>query len=941
MKKIRFLHALAAAALLFASCVSSPVQGAAGTGTSGGQLPADPGIRSGKLDNGMNWFVAKNSEPGNRLFLRLVVKAGSSLEDNDQRGIAHLVEHMCFNGTEHFAKDSLVDYFESIGMKFGPEVNAYTSFDETVYELEIPADDPVILEKSLLVLHDWASSVSFDQAELDKERGVVIEEWRLGRGASGRVEDKEVPFLLNGSRYGERQPIGDPEIVKTVSRQRVLDFYKKWYRPDLMSVVIVGDADPVMLSRRIETVMGAIPAAAKEEARPAWNVTPQKDPSALVIRDPEIQYTTVQLMEQYPSEKVSTVAALRAELVRNISYGVFNARLAEKIHEADPVLLAGRVGIRRLVDPTYFNYTGMVPVTGKFDAALDQTLEELARFEKYGVTDAELDRAKVDILDSVKQMWLDREKRHSANYIDGIVQSILYGETALSIQDEYDLYNKIIPTITAKEVGTAIGKWYSGSGKLLLVTAPSNASDVPEEKALLAEWQNWKPKTELAAYAEHGLDRPLFAGAPVPGKIVKEEKIAASGIRQWMLSNGVRVIVQPTAFKANEVLFTAWSKGGSSLSDEKNYPSAAVATSYARMSGLNGFSATDLQKKLSGKTVSAGPWIDESWDGLYGSSSAQDLETLLQLVNLEFTAPSFTDEGWKTLSGQLHTVSESRANDPDQMFDDLTVKLLYGDSVRRSNLTPALVARMDRAKSEAAYRARFADAGDFTFAFVGSIDEAKLRAFVETYLASLPSSGKVEEAADVSIPFPSGLHEDSLNMGIEQKARVMIAFGGTPKIAAGDLELFDMMCSVLEIKLRETIREDMSGSYGVQVQGTIVNYPAPHYEIRIEFGCDPARVDELSKAALEQVKWMQADPVDEKYVTKMRETFKRSQEERLKNNEFWLREIAARSMTGRSLDGITATDVVLAQITGERFRDMARAYFRTDNYVRATLLPKK
>jgi zinc protease len=359
------------------------------------------------------------------------------------------------------------------------------------------------------------------------------------------------------------------------------------------------------------------------------------------------------------------------------------------------------------------------------------------------------------------------------------------------------------------------------------------------------------------------------------------------------------------------------------------------------MSGLNGFSATDLQKKLSGKTVSAGPWIDESWEGLYGSSSAQDLETLLQLVNLDFTAPSFSDDGWKTLSGQLKTVAESRANNPDEMFADLTSKLLYGGNVRRSNLTPELVAQMDRAKAESAYRARFADAGDFTFAFVGSFDEPKLKSFVEAYIASLPSKGKSEKASDVSVPFPAGLRDESINRGIEQKARVMIAFGGTPKIASGDLELFDMMCTVLDIKLRETIREDMSGSYGVQVQGSLVNYPAPHYEIRIEFGCDPARVDELSKAALDQVKWMQGSPVDEKYVTKMRETFKRSQEEGLKNNEFWLREISSRSMTGRSLDGITDTDSVLAQITGERFRDMARAYFSADNYVRATLLPKK
>lgn len=936
MRKNKFIAVLLAAAFLLSACASL-----SRSGSSGESLPSDPNIVSGTLENGMTWFVAKNSEPRNRLYLRLAVRAGAVLEDDDQKGVAHFVEHMAFNGTENFAKNELIDYFESIGMSFGPEVNAYTGFDETVYMLEIPADDPAILEKSLLVLHDWASAISFEQAELDKERGVVVEEWRLGRGAQGRILDKEIPFLFDGSRYASRLPIGDPEIVKTVSRARVTDFYNKWYRTDLMSVVVVGDADPALLSEKIAKAMGSIPAAEKKAKREYWPVQAQKDAGLLVIRDPEIQYTTVQLMEQYPSTGFATTADLRRQLVQNIAFSVFNSRLSEKTLVADPLMLGAMSGLQRMVRPTVFTYTGMVPSNGNFEPALSQLLEELERFEKFGITDAELERAKSSMLDGIKQVWIDREKFPSASYIGGITESVLYGETSLSLQDQYDLYNRIVPEISAKEVSGSIGEWYTGRGKLLLVTAPESASDIPGDAALKSLWQDWKPSAELAAYTETGLDRPLFAASGERGKIVKEEKLSSSGIRQWTLSNGARVVVYPTSYKANEIRFTAWSKGGTSLASDADYPSAAVATSYAQMSGLNGFSAIDLQKKLSGKTVEMGVWLDEAWEGLYGSSSVADLETMFQLINLEFTAPEFSNDAWESLYAQLETVSDSRKNDPGEMFADLKVKLLYGDNIRRSNLTPALVSGMVADRAEAAYRARFADAGDFTFAFVGSFDEAKLRDFAETYLAVLPSSGKAEDARKSGIAFPEGLVEDTLSMGIDPKARVFVAFGGASEISDEDFELYDMACSLLDIRLREVIREDMSGSYGVQVYGSLVNYPESRFETRIEFGCDPARVEELSRVVFDQVEWMKSAPIDEKYVTKLRENFRRSQEEGLEDNGYWLGQIQGRMMSSRDLDAIAATDAVLSRVTGENLQKTAQKYFAGGNCVRAFLLPKK
>jgi len=945
MKKLRvfaiFLLAAALAAV-FTACRTAPVAGGI-TGLT--PLVRNAAVTGGTLSNGMNWLVMKNTEPENRIYLRLAVKAGAILEDDDQKGIAHLVEHMAFNGTEHFAKNDLVDYFESIGMSFGPEINAYTGFDETVYMLEIPANEPAILEQSLLVMRDWAAGISFDPVELDKERGVVLEEWRLGRGASGRVQDRQIPFLLNGSRYAERLPIGDPEIIKHISRERVVDFYRQWYRPELMSIILVGDADPAVLQKAIESSLGTIPPSASKQKRPEYPSRAQKKPGILVIRDPEISYTTIQLMEQVRSSNARTAADLRRQIASDMAFSIFNNRLAEKTLAANPQMLAVRAGMQQVAKPGTFSFLGMVPSEGNFMQAFKELLSELARIEVHGVTAAELEREKSSALDSITQAWLERDKLNSAGYAGGLVQSELYGDVMISVQDRYDLYRSIVPQITLAELQTEIDRWYTGRGKLLLVTASEKAADIPSDAELLALWQDWKPETALAAYTENNLDRPLY-DLPLnertgSGKIQKEETVSQNGIKQWTLSNGARVLVYPTAFKANDVLFSAYSKGGSSLESDASFPSAAVATSYAQMSGLNGFSAVELQKKLAGKTVSAGTWLDENWEGLYGSSSTADMETLFQLVNLSFTRPYFSADAYDALMSQLKTVSRSRLNEPDEVFADFKTHLLYGKEIRRANLSEAFVSAVKADAAEAAYRARFADAGDFTFVFAGSLDEAKLKQYVETYIAGLPSSGTKEEAKPLGITFPSGIREDTLKLGIDRKSRVFLSFGGKTTAGERESELFDALASLLQIRLREVIREDMSGSYGVRVSGNLVTYPETYFETSIEFGCEPGREESLARAVLEQIEWLEAAPVPETYLTKLRENWRSDQEEGLRNNRFWLNRIVNFSMEGRALDGISATAEVPALLTGERMQELAKKYFDTGNYVKAYLMPKE
>lgn len=916
---------------------------------SGSALAPDPSILSGTLSNGIAWRVARNSEPANRIFLRLVVKAGSVLEDDDQKGVAHLIEHMAFNGTEHFAANELVDYFESIGMTFGPEVNAYTGFDETVYMLEIPADDPAALDKALLVLRDWACAITFAPDELAKERGVVVEEWRLGRGAQGRVQDREIPFLFKGSRYASRLPIGDPEIVKTVPPARVLDFYRAWYRPELMTVVLVGDADPAVLSAAVERSLASIAPSAKAVKRPEYPAETRKQSDALVIRDPELTYSSFQFLEQGNAVRVKTVADFRSRLVEGIAVSILNKRLDEKTLASDPVLLGAQAGYQRIIRPSRFSYLGIVPVKDRFSDAFNQSMEELARARVHGVTEAELAREKKSVLDDIEQAWLDRDKVNSSTRAGAIVQSVLSGDPALSLDARHDLYGALVPAITVKDVNAVLKGLLAGKGSMLVATAPETASDIPDSGALLALWKGWKPRSALSPYSENGLDRPLFSGASdnaggaadARGAVVSDRPLGTKGVREWTLSNGARVVWLKTDFKANEILFNAVSNGGTSLVSDADFPSASQAVSYAELSGLNGFTSTELQKKLAGVSASVDSWVQDTREGLSGQSSVSDLETLFQLVNLKFTRQTFTGDAWKSLITQLETLAASRGSSPEEMFSDLKTRLLYGDSVRYAPVSQELIARMDARVAENSFHARFADAADFTFVFVGSIDGAKLRDYAERYIATLPSTPRREEARDERVPFPKGIRSDTLKKGLDPQSSVFLAFGGKPEIGPYEYELFGQLLQLLDIRFREVVREKMSGSYGVNAGGYVTAYPVPAWELMIDFGCEPGREDALAKAILEEIAKLSSAPVPEVYIAKLREGVRRNQETGLKNNGFWVTRIAQEILRGRDLDEIADTEGFVQAITGESMRAMVAKYLPTDNYVKAVLQPEE
>jgi zinc protease len=908
-------------------------------------LESNPAIVEGVLDNGISYRILQNHRPENRILLRLVVRAGSVLEDEDQRGIAHLVEHMAFKGSAHFGPRELISYFESIGMSFGPDVNAYTSFNETVYMLEVPGDNPAMLDTALTVFQDYACALTFDPVELDKERGVVIEEWRLGRGVRGRTQDKVSPFLFNDSRYARRIPIGDPDIIRTIPRERVVDFYKKWYRPELMTVILAGDADPAYLEQKVAAFLGAVPGSEQPPRLPDYPLEPPANQDVLILADPESPYTVAQVYSLFPGEPLKTRGDFQSRLTREIAGAILTERLQEKAQAAEAPFLDADAAFYRLLRPLSAFSTAFIPKDGRFQEAFRGVLDELDRFRQFGATESELVRQKDDILADARDAWQNRDKTESAALMGKLINGTLNETPVLAPDKEYELTQQVVKAITVKEVNAAIAGYFSGRGTRLIVTAPESVRDIPGPEDLRALWLGYHSASPLLPPDTNDDHRPLFDGNPQPGEIVSQRTLADDPpIWEFTLSNGSKVVLCQTDFKADTFQFDAVSRGGLSLLADQDYPSALEAPEYLELSGLNGFTASEVSRLLAGKNLSMYPRMTETNAGLRGSAPATEIETFFQLINLYFTAPYFSAPGWERLLANYRMNLEARKNEPSAVFIDQVVKTLYGGSVRHMNANEEFYRLLDSAKAESFYSRFFSSPGNFTFVFTGDLDAETVKDLSCQYIASLPQPGSPQEAKDNSIPFPQGKPVVKVQKGLEPQSQVLLLFGGSNPAAAADVyterELITAMENLVDIRLMEVLREKMGGAYSVGVSCTLLYYPSRRFLTQISFGCDPSQREALTQAVLEELGVLQTMDASETDITKLKETFLRSRETAVKTNAFWHNRLVWNLSRGDSGAVVADPQTVQNALTPAAMRRMIGQYFSLDNYLSAFLLPE-
>jgi zinc protease len=928
------------ALLLTIFLLSGFISAAFGRQVPQGDMPLDKNVTIGKLQNGLAYYIRENKEPENRAELRLVINAGSVLEDDDQRGLAHFVEHMAFNGTKNFAKQELIEYLEFVGMRFGADLNAYTSFDETVYQLRVPTDSLEVLKRAFQILEEWAHRVRFEDDEIDKERGVVIEEWRLDRGANARMFDKQFPILVKDSRYAERLPIGTKENLESFPYKKVKRFYRDWYRPDLMAVIAVGDFDSEQVAKLIKKRFKNIPPAKNPRKREVVQVPDHDEMLFAVATDPEATQSVVRVYYKHPPEEEATHRAYRESIVSGLFNRMLNDRFGEIVQQPGaPFIVANSSKSSLVRTKSAYTLTALVQDNG-IEAGLEAILLEAERVARYGFTQSELDRQKRELLRFIEKLYEERDKQNSKAFAEEFIRSFLTGESIPGIAYEFELHKKFLPEITLEEVNRMVRAWITDKNRVVMVNAPEKEGlTVPTEAQLRAVFGRMKQK-KIEPYADDVADAPLLTEPPAPSPVVAGKKWPEIGVTEWQLANGVRVLLKATDFKEDEFLFTAYSPGGTSLASDTDYVAASTATSVVQGGGLGEFDAIQLQKQLAGKLVRVSPYINSLEEGLSGGGSPKDMETLFQLIYLQFTAPRKDSTAFLAFQSRIKAFLANRSSNPEAAFGDTVQVTLAQYHQRARPVSPAYFDEMDLNQSFAFYRDRFADASDFTFVFVGNFTEEKIKPLIETYLGGLPSIKRIEKWRDVGIRAPKGVITKSVKKGTAPKSLTRIVFTGPFEWRQQNRYDLQSMIEVVRFRLREALREDLGATYGVSVRAAPSHYPSSDYSISINFGSDPARVNELVFVVFEEIHRLQDDGPSEADVEKVQEIQRRERETALKQNRSWLRWLEFYDQHGEDLLQINAYNDLVDNLTAEAIQEAAKRYFDVKNYVQVSLFPE-
>lgn len=907
-------------------------------------IPLDPNVKIGKLENGLTYYIRHNEKPEKRLELRLVVNAGSILEDEDQLGLAHFTEHMGFNGSKNFDKNELVSYLQSVGVKFGGDLNAYTSFDETVYILPIPSDDEEIVKKGFTVLEDWAGGLNFDHAEIDKERGVVLEEYRLGRGADQRMLKKNLPVIYKGSRYAERLPIGTEEVLKNFEYETIKRFYKDWYRPDLMAVVAIGDLPVEVMEQKIKDHFSGLKMVDNPRERKLYPVPDHKETYVTLASDKESPFNRVTLYYKKDPKKAETLKDVREGLVKNLYSIMISERFDELRQKANPpYIFAGSYygGTWARTKDAYQSYA-MVSETGIIDG-LKALVTENKRINLYGFTAPEFERAKKKLLTQLEKSYNERDKTESSRYIYSCINHFLEGAPMPGIEYTLDFAKKHVGGIALDEVNQLSRKWITPENRVVAVTASEKEGvELPTEEEILAVFDE-VDNMKLEPYTEEALAETLMERIPAKGTVVDKKVITEKelNITELTLSNGVKVILKPTDFKNDEILMSATSKGGQSLVPDADHYSASYATQVVNESGVAEFSKTDLTKMLSGKIVRVFPYISMYSEGFSANSAPKDLEQMLQLVHLYFTSPRQDEEAFESFKSKNKALYANLAKNPNFFFQDQLSRIMSQNHPRAGGFpTAEELDLINFDKAHSIFKERFADASDFTFFFVGNFDEGAITPLLETYLGSLPSLKKNETYKDLGIRPPKGIVSEDIFKGEDEKSMVAIRFTGETAYDERTAYQLKSFSDILTIKLIEILREEKGGVYGVGASSSIRREPYEHYSLNISFPCGPENVEPLIEATLKEIERIKTEGPSEEDLNKIKETQRRDREVKLKENRFWLNVLEDTYTQNQSPAIVFNYEKYVDELTAEDIKNVATKFARTDNYATIKLYPQ-
>jgi len=906
-------------------------------------VPKDSKVIYGQLENGMTYYIRANALPKDRADFYIVFNVGAILENDDQDGLAHLTEHMAFNGTKNFPKKGVLDFLERNGVAFGHNINAFTSTDVTAYNLnDVPLDDPTVVDSSLLILHDWSNYVAFEAEEIDAERKVVHEEWRTRRNADFRMMKALMPTIYKGSKYAKRDVIGSLDVIDNCDYETLRSFYREWYRPDLEALIIVGDFDAKEMEEKVIAMFSSVPKAVNPSERIIFEIPNNKEPLVGIATDPEAQRNMIRVYYKHdvvePADK--NIDYMRELLIRELYNTMINNRLNELVQKENPPFIMGYSmygGMQRSKDA--FMLIALAK-DNEIPLALTAVLQENERVRQHGFTQSEFDRTKKEILRGYEKAYKEKDKQKNNKYVWEYFSNFLTNEPIPGIEFEYDFAKEILPQISLAEINSLPAKWITDDNIVVSISGVEKEGvSLPTEEEVLTIIKNTED-VELEAYVDAVSDKPLIAQIPTGSKIIDTETNDELGTKTWILENGAEVVLKKTDFKEDEILFEAYGFGGNSLIDIEDLPSADMTTTIVSQSGIGDFDNISLQKMMAGKVLRLNPYIGNTTQGFNGSTSPQDLETFMQLLYLYMEQPRFDEEAGGAYMSRIIAWIQNTSTDPKTIANDSIQFLMADRNPRRMPLNVDKMNKVEFDKVVEIYNDRFSDGADFRFYFVGNIDEAKLKPLVETYIGGLTTSSKNETWRDNNVRPPATNAENKFNVSMEiPKATVFVNYNDDFKYTAENLVYLKAIKYILGLRYTETIREEEGGSYGVGVWTSASKYPYEGYKLNMKFDCDPERAEYLMSIIFAEVEKLQKTGPTEVDVHKTIEYFLKTREEKLKENSFWLGALV--SIDKNKLNTISAANYedIVKGMTPKKIQKFCKKIFKDSENVEVIMLP--
>lgn len=859
------------------------------------KLPLDPKVVKGQLDNGLTYYIRKNAEPANRAEFFIAQKVGSILEDTTQLGLAHFLEHMAFNGSKNFPDKNMINYLETIGVKFGENLNAYTALDETVYNISnVPTVRQGIIDSCLLILHDWSAGIALEDKEIDNERGVITEEWRTRNNAQSRILEAQLKDIYPGSQYANRLPIGDINIIKTFPYKTLRDYYKKWYRPDLQAILIVGDIDPLYVESQIKKIFADIPAPVNPTPRPKFEVPNNQEPIVSIRTDKEAKKTTARVFykrDVLPEALQGTPAELINGYANYVVSSMINARLEEISQKPNSPFLGAGVSYGEFyISPTKDALMmGAVTKEGEALKGIQGVVTEVERAKRFGFTPSEYERAKASFLKAVESSYKEKDKQKNGALVQELVRNFTENESAPGSEFEYTFYNQVVPMLPLDQINALFAQ-YATADSNIVITIDGPAKDglvYPTRQEVLSAFEAAR-KAEVEAYKETVSNEPLVSKLPKAGTIKKVEKDGL-GNTVWILSNGVKITLKPTDFKEDEIIMNAKSVGGNSLLPDSDIKDFIVFNDIINLGGVGNYSSTDLQKMLAGKRAGVSVSLSGRSEGMSGYCSPQDFEEMMQLTYLWFTAPRMDQDAFASYKERKMVMLKNQDKDPMKAFSDSLRSTVYGKHPRVASLTPEMLESINYNRVMDIYKDRFKDANNFNFTFVGNINPDSVKPYILQYLGSLPAVNRNEKAKDLGIYPKKGMITNHFNQKMENiKAVCYSVFNGDCPYTLENQIKMSMLSQILSIVYTEEIREKEGGTYGVGVQGELSKEPKQTFDMFIYFDTNPEQADKLVSIVYRELDDMVKEGPKTEMFDKVQKFMLKKYDETLRENRYWL-----------------------------------------------------